>query len=89
LIDGGFQVLSCEENVLAFLRDTDDEQVLVIGNRGPGERSPKALFVRDGGIPDRTVFTEIFSGQRLTVQNGYLPLPVIPVGAQIWQSRAQ
>src|SRR5512140_48145 len=35
LIDGGFQILLCEENLLAFLRDTDEEQLIVIGNRGP------------------------------------------------------
>jgi alpha-glucosidase len=86
LIDGGFQILLSEENVLAFLRDTDTEQILVIGNRGPGERPSKELFVRDGGIPDGTIFTEIFSGQTLTVQAGYLPLPVVPVGVQIWQA---
>jgi alpha-glucosidase len=86
LIDGGFQVLACEENMLAFLRDTDAELILVIGNRGPGQRSAMELFVRDGGIPDGTIFTEIFSGQTLTVQHGYLSLPVLPVGVQIWTS---
>jgi glycosidase len=86
LIDGGFQILSVEENVLAFLRDADAEQILVIGNRGPGERPAQELFVRDGGISDGTNFTEIFTGQTLTVQNGYFPLPVLPIGVQIWQS---
>jgi alpha-glucosidase len=88
VIDGGFQILSAEENSLAFLRDTDTEQILVIGNRGPGERPAKELFVRDGGIPDGMSFTEIFSGQTLTVQNGFLPLPAVPLGIQIWQSAA-
>jgi glycosidase len=86
LIDGGFQVLACEENLLVFLRDTDAEQLLIIGNRGPDERSARELFVRDGGIPDGTIFTEIFSRQTLTVQAGYLSLPVLPVGVQIWRS---
>jgi alpha-glucosidase len=89
LIDGGFQVLACEENTLAFLRDTDAEQILVIGNRGPGERPAQELFVRGGSIPDGALFTEIFSGQTRTVQNGYLPLPAVPVGVQIWQSVAE
>jgi alpha-glucosidase len=86
LIDGGFQILTCEENVLGFLRDTDAEQILVIGNRGPSQYSAKEFFIRDGGIPDGTIFTEIFSGQTLTVQHGYLSLPVVPVGVQIWRS---
>jgi alpha-glucosidase len=86
VIDGGFQMLSVEENSLAFLRDTDSEQILVIGNRGPGARPARELFLRDGGIPDGLLFTEIFSGQTITVQDGHLPLPVLPVGIQIWQS---
>ena len=86
LFDGGFQILSSDENSLAFLRDTDAQQILVIGNRGSSERPAQELSARDGAIPDGTVFTEIFTGQTLTVQNGYLPLPVIPVGIQIWQS---
>jgi alpha-glucosidase len=86
LIEGGFQLLLSEENSLAFLRDTDAEQILVIGNRGPGECPAKALFVRDGGIPNGTIFTEMFSGQTLNVREGYLSLPPIPVGVQLWQS---
>lgn len=86
LIDGGFQILSSEENVLAFLRDTETEQIIVIGNRGPAERAAKALHVRDGGVPDGLIFRESFTGQTLTVQDGQLALPAVPVGVQIWQS---
>ena len=86
LLEGGFQILLAEQDHLAFLRDTDVEQILVIGNRGPGERPAQELFVRAGGIPDGSTFTEIFSGQTLTVQGGHLPLPALPVGIQIWQS---
>jgi alpha-glucosidase len=86
LIDGGFQILLCEENVLAFLRDTDEEQVIVIGNRGSQECSSQPLFVKKGGIPDGTSFREIFTGQVLTVQDGTLSLPPIPVGVQVWHS---
>ena len=66
---------------VAFLRDTDLQQLLVIGNRGPGEHPAEGLFVRDG-----MTFTEIFTGQMLAVQNGYLPLPAGPMGIQLWQS---
>ena len=59
LIDSDFQILHCEENVLAYLRDTDAELILVIGSRGSEEQPAKALFVRDGGIPDGTVFREV------------------------------
>jgi alpha-glucosidase len=86
LIHGGFQVLLSEDNTLAYLRDTDAEQIIVIGNRGPNERRVDPLFVRAGGIPDGAQFLEFFSGQILRVQDGHLPLAVVPVGVQIWQS---
>jgi len=86
LIDGGFQVLLAEENILAYLRDTDDEQMIVIGNRGSGTSTMQGVYVRDGGIPDGTVFKEIFTGQTSKVQNGYLSISSIPTGVQIWQS---
>ena len=35
---GGFQVLETGADWLAFLRDTDDEQVIVVVVRGPGSR---------------------------------------------------
>jgi alpha-glucosidase len=86
LIDGGFQILVCDGNMLAYLRDTDAEQILVIGNRGPEELSAKPLFVRDGGIPDGTIFREILTGQMLTIEGGYLHLSALPKGVQVWQS---
>ena len=86
LIDGGFQILLCEENILAYLRDTDVQQMIVIGNRGPADRPAQPFFVRDGGIPDQTIFREVFSGQTLGVKDGYLSLPVLPPGVQIWKS---
>ena len=86
ILNGGFQILLCEENVLAYLRDTDEEQIIVIGNRGPDEFFAQEIFVRNGGIPDQSVFREIFTGQTLTVENGYLHLPVLSKGAQVWHS---
>jgi alpha-glucosidase len=86
ITDGGFQILACETNTLAYLRDTDIEQILVIGNRGAEDRSAWSLFVQDGGIPDGTSFREIFTGQTLTVQGGFLSLPVLQAGVQIWKS---
>jgi alpha-glucosidase len=86
LIEGGFQVLLAEENVLAYLRDTEEEQVIVIGNRGPSEHPAGPLPVRLGAIPDGMKFHELFTGQTSTVNNGNLPLPSISAGVQIWQT---
>jgi hypothetical protein len=86
LIDGGFQVLLVEENILAYLRDTDEEQIIVIGNRGAAEYSAGALPVQHGAIADGIAFQELFSGQISTVINGSLPLPSLPTGVQIWRT---
>lgn len=86
LIDGGFQTLLVEKDILAYMRDTDEEQILVIGNRGSTAQSSQGLSVRHGGIPDGTMFKEIFSGQTLQVEDGHLPLTAIPAGVQVWQS---
>ncbi len=86
MIDGGFQILLVEENVLAYLRDTDEEQIIVIGNRGTAEYPAGALPLQHGAIADGTTFQELFSGQFNTVVNGSLPLPSLPTGVQIWRS---
>ena len=86
LIDGGFQVLLAEENLLAYLRDTDEEQIIVIGNRGPAAHPAGLLSVEHGAISNGTVFQELFTGQTSTVIHGNLPLPELPAGVQIWQT---
>ncbi|RPI27904.1 MAG: DUF3459 domain-containing protein, partial [Chloroflexota bacterium] len=86
LIDGGFQVLLCEQDCLAYLRDSDDEQLIVVGNRGPDERPAGPLPVAHGAIPDGTEFQEVMSGRRLSVVSGCLPLAALPTGVEIWRT---
>jgi hypothetical protein len=75
-----------EENALAYLRDTGDEQIIVVGNRGPGIRPAGPLPVMHGGIADGAEFEELFTGQRFTVDNGGLSLPALFPGVQIWRT---
>jgi alpha-glucosidase len=86
LIDGGFQVLAVEDDVLAYLRDTDEQQIIVIGNRGPGQYSAGALPVAHAAIPDGAQFVELFSGQQAIVSGGRLPLPAVSPGVQVWRT---
>ncbi len=87
LIDGGFQVLLVEDNVLAYLRDTEDDQIIVVGNRGPGVLPSEMLPVKQAAIPNGSVFKELLTGRVSTVEKGYLYLPVLLPGVQIWQSQ--
>ncbi len=89
LIDGGFQVLQIGENTLAYLRDSDEEQIIVTGNRGAEPQPAGLLPVAHGAISNGCSFTEIFSGQTSRVEGGSLPLPELPSGVQIWRCTEQ
>lgn len=86
LIEGGFQVLLADPDTLAFQRDTHSQTMLVLAQRGKAGRAAFPLFVAGGGIPDGIEFRELFSGRTARVENGFLPLPELPPGAQVWIS---
>src|SRR4030065_1336186 len=46
LIEGGFQVLLAEDQTFAFLRDSEQELLISVAFRGPGERAAFGLPVR-------------------------------------------
>jgi alpha-glucosidase len=85
LLDGGFQVLATEADTLAYLRDAETEQVIVIARRGSGVRPAGPLAVAHGGIPDGSEFFEMFTGKQATVENGRLPLGQVSPGIEIWR----
>jgi glycosidase len=86
LAHGGFQLLYTDADTLAFLRDTDDDQVIVVGYRGDDERPAQQLPVRHGGIANGTRFVEVFSAVEVIVAGGALPLPAMQKGAAIWRA---
>ena len=85
---GGFQVLDAGEDWLAFLRDADDEQVVVVVARGPERRPAGGLAVAHGAIADGTGFVSLVGGERATVEGGQLPLPAMAPGAVFWTTDA-
>jgi alpha-glucosidase len=84
LTEGGFQVLEIGEDHLAYLRDADDEWVIVVIVRGPTERRAGPLAVWQGAIPDGTEFTDLIGGTSHTVTGGMLPLAATPPGLAVW-----
>jgi len=83
---GGFQVLEVGEDWLAYLRDTDDEQVIVVAVRGPGGRPGGPLDVAAGAVADGMLFREVLTGTSSTVAAGSLSLPATPPGIAIWRT---
>lgn len=84
LIEGGFQVLAVEPDLFAFLRDAEEEQIIVIANRAAAAHPAGGMSVSHGGIEDGAVFDELLTGRRAIVEQGRLPLPELPTGASIW-----
>jgi len=84
---GGFQVLEVGDDHLAFLRDTEDEQAVVVIVRGPGTRPAGPLDTRSGAIPDGLTFREHLTGATAATTAGRLPLPETPTGVAIWLTR--
>ena len=85
LSEGGLQILAADEDTVAYLRDTDEEQIVVVAHRGPGMRPAKPLRVSHGAIPDGAELVEVLSGGRATVTGGHLPLPAMLPGVAIWR----
>lgn len=81
---GGFQVLEVEDDGLVYLRDVEDEQIIVVAWRGVVVRAASGVSVWRGGIDDGSVWEDVFCGARAVVQNGLLPLPELK-GAMIWR----
>ena len=87
LTDGGFQVLWTEDDTLVYQRDSNEETILIVARRGTTTRSAGPIPVSHGAIPDGTEFEELFSRQRVNVQNGNFLIPAMPPGAQVWITR--
>jgi alpha-glucosidase len=84
LIEGGFQMLLVEQDTLAYLRDSHAQTMLVVAQRGPAGHAAFPLPVANGGVPNGMEFSELFSGRRTRVENGFLPLPGLAPGVQVW-----
>ena len=81
---GGFQLLLTEVDTLAYQREGVGGRFIIIAHRGEEARAALPLPLHHADIADGTVFTEFFSGQRLAVVDGALPLPALPQGATLW-----
>lgn len=82
LIRGGFEVLTIEDDIIAFLRETATQQIVFIGNRG-SDLDHFDLNVTQAGLPEGSVWLDILSGDQWTVRNGYIHFEPLQKGALI------
>jgi alpha-glucosidase len=81
---GGFQILDIGEDWLAFLRDTDEEQVIVVVARGPADIARGGLATAHGAIADGTPMVSVLTGERTTIAGGRLPIASVAPGVSLW-----
>jgi alpha-glucosidase len=86
LIEGGFQVLEVADDGLVYLRDHDQEFIIVAAQRAASRQDALSVGVWKGGIADGLEFAELFSGARSRVGGGQLPIPATGAGVQIWRA---
>lgn len=68
LKQGGFQLLLAEGEVLAFLRESTDEKIIVVGNRG----TDQTVFIPCwmAGLADGTRLIDALSEREVVVGSG-------------------
>ena len=80
---GGFQILMCEPESVAYQREIEGERVLVIAHRSEVPRPPTPIPVEHGGISDGAHFADMLTGAEYFVRDGALEVPAIYQGALI------
>lgn len=80
---GGFQMVSASGGLLAYLRQSPEQRLLVIGYRGPEALTAIELPVRHAGYADNTHLTDMLSGEAYTVKDGRMRLEQLPAGAAL------
>jgi alpha-glucosidase len=76
---GGFQTLYAEGDTLVFMRESSQERVIIVGYRGE-EPTDLSVPVWQGGIADKTTFTDQLHDTLYTVQDKHLTFHAIQQG---------
>jgi len=83
---GGFQIIYAANQTFAFLRESEQERIIVVVKRGKDKL--KDLPVRHAAIADGTAWEELISRQERNVHHGQLSLGKhSAVAMQIWREK--
>lgn len=83
LIRGGLQFLFAQESLIAYQRETAEQQLIIIAYRGPGMLAEEAVPVWHAGIRDGAVLTDLLSGERYRADEGSVWLHELPAGTTL------
>ncbi len=83
LVDGGYQGLYARGGVIAYQRQSAEQQLIVIGYRGLEVLPNLSLPVWHAGLSDATRLIDLLGSGTYTVENGHLALNNLPRGAAL------
>lgn len=78
---GGFQLLYNKSELVAFMRESQEQTIIAIGYRGPKKLSDATLNLAQAGIENGTKLHDLLSGAKFKVRKGRIKLPKMRQGA--------
>ncbi len=84
LINGGFQILHAEGDVIAFQRQSHSEQIIVLAYRGADGMSAVELDMELANIADGRTLTDMLGGAQMLVADGSLRLEGLRHGQALY-----
>lgn len=84
LARGEFRVLHFEQDLLVFARVLGEEWLLVTANRSEHAHPPMRIEIPALGLPGEREFSALFTSGCIKAGNGWLELPAIPKGGEVW-----
>lgn len=80
LQEGSYQLLWAEGGLLAFVRATPDQRLLIVGYRGPTPQQNVRIPVWHGAYADGTTLYDCLSDAVVHIAEGHLVLPTLEIG---------
>ncbi|MBK8022784.1 MAG: alpha amylase N-terminal ig-like domain-containing protein [Chloroflexi bacterium] len=74
LVRGGLQFLYAEGGLIAYQRQSHDQQIVVIGWRGPGPLDSLTIPLWHAGVNDGATLTDLLTGETFAVRDRGLTL---------------
>ncbi len=81
LIHGGFQILYAEQGIFAFMRQSPEQRLIIVGYRGLEAVDSVCIPIWHGGTDDHTVLRNLLGDEVFSVENGVIRFEKLETGA--------